>query len=477
MTRYRQDELLAGLPRNGKTIQLAKLPPQTPALEEAVIGAILVDKKAVHEVIPILEPSDFYVPANQSIYQTALELFADGKPIDTLTVITALRKKGDKSEKWQEYIPGLTNKIASASNVEEHALIIREKAVKREVIAIGQEIERLAYSEESDALELLQDMQARLLQISTRNAKNKARSIQEIVREFFRNLELKSKQPEGKALSGLPTGLVDLDRILGGMEGGDLIIIAGRPGMGKTSLALGIFKTIVLERNKPAAFFSLEVKDTKLIAALVSMMTGIDNDRIKKGRIADHEWHPLNNAQTTLEKAPLLIDDTASVSYIDLRSRCLSLKTTHPDLALIVVDYLQLMSGVKKGDKRMDEISVISRNLKLIAKEIDVPLIALSQLSRDVEKRGGSKRPILSDLRESGSIEQDADKVLFVFRPEYYGMMEDEEGRPTAGVAEVIVSKNRDGDTDTAVVRFIGKTTTFRDLTYSESIDPNQPPY
>jgi replicative DNA helicase len=476
MTKYNQTDMLQTLPKNGRgkdaqVVSLLRIPPNSPAFEEAVLGAILIDPRCIHEVLSVLEPNDFYSDKNQKIYSAILELFKEGKAIDIRTVTAQLRKLPEDKSQWAMYVMNLTTPISSTAHVQDHALMVREKAIRRSLIALFQSVERMAYSEEADALDLLQNAASELLKIDQRNNRGSQKTTPELVKEAMDDLEHRASQIEQKAISGTPTGLSSLDFILGGLEAGDLVIMAGRPGMGKTSLALCIAKNICLQSKLPVAFFSLEVTAKRIINALFSIIGHVDNKTLKTGRLQEHEWVSITNVAGTLSSAPIFIDDQSGLSYVELRSKCLAIKSKQPDLGLVVVDYLQLMQGDKK-QPREQVISDISRNLKLIAKDISVPVIALAQLSRLVEQRGGSKRPILSDLRESGSIEQDADAVVFIYRPEYYGTMEDSEGRSTAGIAELIVSKNRHGDTDTAIVRFDGKTTSFRDLTNSEEILP-----
>lgn len=470
---YRQDDIMAGLTE--KIHPMGKMPPQAIELEETVLGALMLERDAILIVSQILLPTDFYKTEHQLIYEAIYTLFSKAKPIDIRTVTQQLRIMGKLEEVGGAYsITELTNRVGSAANIEYHAEIILGQALKREVITLFYKLENDAYAEETDPHELLLFAQSELLRITNRNSKSKRRSIGEIASEVVADTERMAKLPPEKAVTGTPTGLDDLDHLLGGLESGDLLILAARPGMGKTSLALCVSKAVALKGGKPVAFFSLEVSDKRLVRSLLSIISGIPNDQLKNGRLDTNEWTELVNAQTKLENSKLIIDDAPGLSYVELRSRCLALKAQHPDLGLIVVDYLQLMSGVGKKE-RVHEISDISRNLKLIAKETEVPVIALSQLSRQVEQRGGAKRPILSDLRESGSIEQDADQVVFVFRPEYYGVNEDSNGKPTKGIAELIVAKNRHGATDTVVVMFDGPTTTFRDLNYRESLEPKAP--
>ena len=333
------------------------------------------------------------------------------------------------------------------------------------MIRISSDIQRDAYEETTDVFELLDKMEQSLFEISEKNIRKNYSDMKSIMREAIIELEARKLQKDG--LTGVPSGFTALDRVTSGWQKSDLVIIAARPAMGKTAFVLSVLRNAAVDHNKPVAIFSLEMSSIQLVNRLISSEAELDSEKIKKGSLAEHEWAQLVHKTAKLSKAPLFVDDTPALSILELRAKCRKLKAQH-DIQLIVIDYLQLMSGDSKnggnGGNREQEIASISRALKKIAKELAVPVIALSQLSRAVETRGGDKRPQLSDLRESGAIEQDADMVMFLYRPEYYGITEDENSQSTQGVGEVIIAKHRNGSLENVKLRFIGKYTKFTDL-------------
>ncbi len=447
------------------TSGVGKLPPQALDLEEAVLGALMLEKDALTAVVDILKPDSFYKEAHKVIYSAILELFGDSQPIDLLTVTNRLRKNGQlEIAGGAFFITELTSKVSSAANIEFHARIITEQAMKREMISIASEVQREAFEDTTDVFELLDKMEQSLFEISEKNIRKNYSDMRSIMKEAI--LELESKKGQKDGLTGVPSGFTALDRVTSGWQKSDLVIIAARPAMGKTAFVLSVLRNAAVDHNRPVAIFSLEMSSVQLVNRLISSEAELDSEKIKKGNLAEHEWQQLVHKTNKLSKAPLFVDDTPALSILELRAKCRRLKAQH-DIQLIVIDYLQLMSGDSKsggqGGNREQEIASISRALKKIAKELSVPVIALSQLSRAVETRGGDKRPQLSDLRESGAIEQDADMVMFLYRPEYYGITEDDYG-PTTGVGEVIIAKHRNGSLDTVRLRFVGKFTKFMDL-------------
>ncbi|WP_241685075.1 replicative DNA helicase [Cyclobacterium xiamenense] len=444
---------------------LGKLPPQAIDLEEAVLGALMLEKDALTAVVDILSADSFYKDAHKMVYEAILDLFNAGEPIDLLTVTNQLRKNGKLELVGGAYfITELTSKVSSASNIEYHARIITEQAMKRDMIRISSEIQKEAFEDTTDVFELLDKMEQSLFEISENNIKKNYMDMRSIMREAIVELESKKGQKDG--LTGVPSGFTALDRVTSGWQKSDLVIIAARPAMGKTAFVLSVLRNAAVDHNRPVAIFSLEMSSLQLVNRLISSEAELDSEKIKKGNLADYEWQQLIHKTGKLTAAPLFVDDTPALSILELRAKCRRLKAQN-DVQLIVVDYLQLMSGDSKGNhggNREQEISSISRALKKIAKELNVPVIALSQLSRAVETRGGDKRPQLSDLRESGAIEQDADIVMFLYRPEYYGITEDEDGNSTSGVGEVIIAKHRNGSLESVKLRFIGKYTKFTDL-------------
>jgi replicative DNA helicase len=446
------------------TSGVGKLPPQAIDLEEAVLGALMLEKDALTAVVDILKPESFYKESHKVIFSAILELFGDSQPIDLLTVTNKLRKNGQlEIAGGAFFITELTSKVSSAANIEFHARIITEQAIKREMISIASEVQREAFEDTTDVFELLDKMEQSLFEISEKNIRKNYADLRSIMKEAIVELEAKKGQKDG--LTGVPSGFTALDRVTSGWQKSDLVIIAARPAMGKTAFVLSVLRNAAVDHNRPVAIFSLEMSSIQLVNRLISSEAELDSDKIKKGNLAEHEWQQLVHKTNKLSKAPLFVDDTPALSILELRAKCRRLKAQH-DIQMIVVDYLQLMSGDTKsggGGNREQEIASISRALKKIAKELSVPVIALSQLSRAVETRGGDKRPQLSDLRESGAIEQDADMVMFLYRPEYYGITEDDYG-PTTGVGEVIIAKHRNGSLDTVRLRFVGKFTKFMDL-------------
>ena len=444
---------------------LGKLPPQALDLEEAVLGALMIEKDALSSVVDILKPETFYKEAHQRIYNAILTLFGNSDPIDLLTVTQQLRTTGEiEVVGGGGFVAELTFRVNSAANIEYHARIVSEQALKRALITMSSTILRDAYEDTTDVFELLDRAEQTLFKISDSNIKKNYADMSTIVRMALNELEIKKNQ---EGLTGVPSGFTSLDRVTSGWQPTELIILAARPGMGKTAFVVSALRNAAVDHGKPVAIFSLEMSSVQLVNRLISAEAEIDSEKIRKGTLAPHEWTQLHHKIQRLTEAPIFIDDTPALSILELRAKCRRLKAQH-DIQMVVIDYLQLMSGDTSGGRmggnREQEIASISRALKNLAKELNVPVIALSQLSRAVETRGGDKKPQLSDLRESGSIEQDADMVCFLYRPEYYNITQDENGNSTVGVGEVIIAKNRSGSLDTVQLRFISKFTKFCDL-------------
>ena len=446
-------------------LEKGKIPPQAIDLEEVVLGAMMIDKKGVDEVIDILSPEAFYKDAHKYIFEAIFKLFENSEPIDLLTVSGQLKKDSRLDIAGGDfYLISLTQKVSTSAHIEFHARIILQKFIQRSLIKISNEIIEDSYDETKDVFDLLDKAEARLYEVTQGNIKKSSETARELVIQAKRKIEEISNK---EGMSGIPSGFDKLDKLTSGWQDSDLIIIASRPGMGKTALALSMARNIAVNRNIPVAFFSLEMASVQLITRLISSETGLSSEKLRSGRLEKHEWEQLNVKVKSLEKAPLYIDDSPSLSIFDLRAKARRLVSQH-GIKLIFIDYLQLMTtgGGIKGGNREQEISTISRNLKSLAKELSIPVIALSQLSRAVETRGGSKRPLLSDLRESGAIEQDADIVSFIYRPEYYKIDEwdDEERTPTQGQAEFIVAKHRNGGLGTIRMKFISHLGQFDNL-------------
>ena len=444
---------------------MGKLPPQARDLEEAVLGALMLEKDALSSVIDVLKAEVFYVEAHQKIFNAIRVLFEKSSPVDILTVTAQLRQNGElEMIGGAYYITELTNRVASAANIEFHSRIIIQKFIQRELIRISTEVINNAYEDTTDVLDLLDKAEKNLFDIAQNNLRRDSRKMDDILHESLKELEALKDKKDG--LTGVPSGFTDLDRMTSGWQKSDLVIIAARPAMGKTAFVLTCARNASVDFSKPVVVFSLEMSSVQLVNRLISGETQIEQEKIRKGNLEEWEWQQIHSKIGRLEQAPLIIDDTPSLNIFEFRAKCRRLKSQY-DIQLIIIDYLQLMHGNGDGrnGNREQEIGSISRALKSVAKELNVPVIALSQLSRAVENRpGGSKRPMLSDLRESGSIEQDADMVLFLYRPEYYGLEFDEDNNPTQGVGEVIIAKHRNGETGRVRLKFVGKYVKFTDL-------------
>ena len=447
-------------------LEKGKLPAQVIEMEEAVLGAMMIDKKGVDDVIDILQPDAFYKESHKHIFEAILQLFTETQPIDLLTVSSQLKKNGKLEIAGGDfYLIQLTQKIASSAHIEFHSRIILQKFIQRSLIRISSEIIEESYDESTDVFDLLDKAESKLYEVTQGNIKRSSETAQSLVLQAKKKIE----EIAGKeGLSGVETGFHNLDKLTSGWQPSDLIIIAARPAMGKTAFVLSMARNIAIQYGHGVALFSLEMASVQLITRLISSETGLSSEKLRTGKLEKHEWEQLSTKVKDLEKAPLFIDDTPSLSIFDLRAKCRRLVSQH-SIKIIIIDYLQLMTAGgnnKGGGNREQEISTISRNLKALAKELNVPVIALSQLSRAVETRGSSKRPLLSDLRESGAIEQDADIVSFLYRPEYYKIEEwdDDEASPTAGQAEIMIAKHRNGGIENIRLKFIGHLGKFDNL-------------
>ena len=455
-------------------LDLGKLPPQALDLEESVLGALMLEKDALTNVIDILKPENFYKDANKEIYQSIIDLFNDSEPIDLLTVTSQLKKNGKLEYVGGSfYVTQLTTRVNSASNIEYHARIILEQSIKRQLIEVSGEVQKEAYEDTTDVFDLLDNTEQSLFDISESHIRKNYSQVKGLMKEAIDELQAKKTRKDG--ITGVPSGFIDLDNITSGWQPSDLVIIAGRPSMGKTAFVLSMMRNASIDHEMPIALFSLEMSSLQIVNRLISSEAELDSDKIKKGNLKDYEWQQLLHKTDQLNNAKIFIDDTPALSILELRAKSRRLKSQH-DIQCIIVDYLQLMSGEygKSSGNREQEIASISRSLKAIAKELNVPVLALSQLSRAVETRGGDKRPVLSDLRESGSIEQDADMVLFIYRADRYDITEDEDGNLTAGVAEVLIRKNRNGPTGKVKLKFIERFAKFADMSSNDEMTTNK---
>ena len=446
------------MPRPVSSLEKGKIPPQNLELEEAVLGGMLVDKRGVDEVIDILSDEAFYVPAHQKIYAAIDKLFKESKPIDMLTVREQLLKDGTLKEVGgAAYLVHLTEKVSSSAHIEYYARILMQKYIQRRLIKMSNEVIEEAYNDETDAMNLLDSAEEKLFSISQGNITRTSESAFDLVKQAIKKIEeLHNRKEE---FSGIPSGFTKVDELTAGWQPTDLIIVAARPAMGKTAFTLSMARNIAVDSKIPVAFFSLEMSSIQLITRLISSETGISSDKLRTGKLTEEDFERLTYKTQTLLEAPLYIDDTPSLSIFDLRAKARKMVSQHK-VKIIFIDYLQLMTANASGKgvgNREQEISTISRNLKALAKELDLPIIALSQLSRNVESRLGHKRPQLSDLRESGAIEQDADIVTFLYRPEYYKLdtWDDGSESSTANQAEFIVAKHRNGGLDNIRLQFI----------------------
>ena len=433
--------------KKNTVIDGGKLQPQAPDLEEAVLGAMMLEKNAVSEAIEILKPESFYKEAHQRIFSAILRLFDKSEPVDILSVTNELRSAGELDLcGGVYYISQLTNKVASAANIQFHARVIAQKYILRSVIQVGTSLVKEAFDDTTDCFDLLNHAEEELYRVSEGNIRKDFSHVSQITQQAQKEREIAGQREDG--LSGVPTGFTNLDRLTGGWQSQDLIIIAARPGMGKTAFVISMARNIAMQFDKPIAVFSLEMSSIQLVNRLLSGETMIASDDLRRGKHTQEEKSRIDYHTQQINKAPMYIDDTAALSIFELRAKSRRLKA-QKGVELIIIDYLQLMtvSAQFKGN-REGEISTISRSIKALAKELEIPIIALSQLNRSVESRGGDKRPMLSDLRESGAIEQDADIVAFIYRPEYYGITAYENGESALGVGEIIVSKHRNGALD-----------------------------
>jgi len=444
-----RDLVRAGVP----AIPGAKIQPQAKELEEVVLGAMMVEKSAVNAVIDVLQPESFYVEAYGEVFRAIQTLFNNSEPIDLLTVTEQLRKDGKLDMLGGSHrVASLTSRVASSANVEFHARIIAQKHIQRELIRVSNAIIEKAYDETSDVFDLLDEAESKLFEVAEGNIRKSYESMSTVMRQALDDIEAARSNEDG--VSGVPSGFHDLDKITGGWQRSDMIVLAARPGMGKTAFVLSMARNMAVDHDIPVAVFSLEMSAVQLVQRLISSETEINSDKFRKGNLEEHEYQQLHSRCGKLSKAPLFIDDTPGLNIFELRAKCRRLKAQH-GIDMVIIDYLQLMSAGSDKGNREQEISSISRSIKGIAKELDVPIIALSQLSRNVETRGGDKRPLLSDLRESGAIEQDADIVAFIYRAEYYGITEHPDGIDTAGLGELILAKHRHGALDTIKMKFV----------------------
>ena len=476
---------MAGLTKNNKrtpqttiikvgTNEAGKLPPQAQELEDSVLGALMIEKDAYGTVADLLRPEVFYKDQNRLVYEAIRELAGKDQPIDMLSVGEKMRSLGTLEKAGGAvYLADLTRRVASTAHLRYHAEIIAKKATARDVIALAAQIEEMGFDETQDVDELMQTAEAGIFEISQRSQKRDVTQIDPVIEEAFKRMEKAAKNTG--SISGIPSGFHALDKITSGWQSPDLVIIAARPAMGKTAFVLSMAKNMAIDREIPTAVFSLEMSNVQLVNRLIMNVCELEGDKIKTGKMSKEDAKRLNTKINIMKGKPLYLDDTPSLSIFELRSKARKLVREH-DVKIIIIDYLQLMNaqGTSFGS-REQEVSIISRGLKGLAKELDIPIIALSQLNRGVEARQGveGKTPQLSDLRESGAIEQDADLVCFIHRPEYYHLYNDDKtGKDLRGLGQIIVAKHRNGATDSIWLRFRGKYAKFQNE--DDAIDPEE---
>lgn len=456
------------------TDEFGNLQPQALDLEQAILGALMLEKEAYDLVSDILRPECFYDPRHQLIYEAVRGLSLAQTPVDILTVKNKLESMGALEEiGGPYYINQLAGMMASSAHIETHARIVAQKHLQREIITYASHLQRLGFDPTQDVDELIQEAESQLFSISQTNMKKDYTQVDPVIGEAYEMLQRAAAQTSG--ISGVETGFHKLDAMTSGWQKSDLIILAARPAMGKTAFALSMLKNMAVDYGTPVAFFSLEMGNVQLVNRLMSNVCSIEGSKIRSGQLEDHEWGQLDKEIKKLYGQPIFLDDTPSLSIFELRTKARRLVREH-NVGIIMIDYLQLMNagGITKGN-RQEEVSAISRSLKALARELRIPIIALSQLNRGVENREGNegKRPQLSDLRESGAIEQDADMVVFIHRPEYYHIYDDGKGNSYKGMAEIIIAKHRNGSVGDVLLTFKGKYVRFENPEDSAYEDTN----
>ncbi len=449
-----------------------RVPPQAVEIEMAVLGAMLLEKEAISKALEILDDTVFYKPAHQMIFKAMVSLFEKNEAVDSITLVEDLRRRGQLDEiGGHVYISELTMRVTSAANVEYHAKIVLEKALLRNLISASTEVTSRAFNETEDALDLLDDAEQKIFQISEKRMKKSFISMRDAV---FNTMEmLESIHGKHSGVTGVPSGFSQLDNLTGGFQASDLVIVAGRPSMGKTALVLSAARNAAIDHAIPVAFFSLEMSSQQLVLRLICAEARVNAHNVRTGRLPDDQWRQLSTRIGKLHAAKIFIDDTPALGILELRAKARRLKVEH-NIGMVIVDYLQLMQGPKSAQSREQEISMISRSLKALAKELNLPVLALSQLNRAVEARS-DKRPVLADLRESGAIEQDADVVLFVHRPEMYGI-KTEGDKSVENIADIIIGKQRNGPTGDIQLSFIKEFARFENLALPTFDDYTPPP-
>jgi replicative DNA helicase len=435
----------------------APLPPQNLDAEESVLGAMMLSESAIEAASNIIDAGDFYRESHAKIYRAALELYQQGQPVDAITVADKLDEKGELDEVGgKSRIHEIATLVPATSNAHHYAKIVREMATLRGLTVVGEQIQRLGWDRPGDTPELVDRAEQMVFDLAQHRIRGSFERVDELVRQSFE--QITKMYESGGEMTGTATGFRDIDQMTSGLQPGNLIIVAGRPSMGKSAFAMGMAANLGLQHNVPVAVFTLEMSKLEVAQRLMCSEARVELQRLRTGRLTNDDWPRLVKACDALTKAPIYVDDTRLTTMLEIRAKARRLKAREPDLGLIVIDYLQLMSSGNNAENRVQEVSQISRSLKVIAGDLEVPVVALSQLSRAVESRT-DKRPLLSDLRESGSIEQDADLVMFLYRDEYYNEQSEDQG-----LAEVILAKHRNGPIGTEKLAFLKRFAKFADL-------------
>ncbi|GAC1411302.1 MAG: replicative DNA helicase [Actinomycetota bacterium] len=447
-----RDDLIS-VPDQGFT----RVPPHSLEAEQSVLGSMMLSKTAISEVLEIIRPDDFYRAAHVQIAEAMRDLFVSGEAVDAITVVEELRRKGTiESAGGASYIHTLLSGVPTAANALFYAQIVVEHSTLRRLIDASTRIAQVCYDIPPDIDETINRAGEMIYNVAARRIHSDFRPIRELLNESMEQLEMLASRDTD--VTGVPTGFRDLDTLLSGLQKQNLIIVAARPGMGKTAFAVNVAHNVASKANVPVVIFSLEMSQVELVSRLIASEARVESQKLRNGHLSEADWTRVSNAVGKLDTIPLYIDDTASISMMEIRAKCQRLKRQQ-DLGLVVIDYLQLMQSSRRTENRVQEVSEITRGMKILAKELDVPVLAVSQLSRQPEQGGGDRRPQLSHLRDSGSIEQDSDVVMFVFREDYYNQETDKRGE-----AEIIIAKHRNGPVDTVRLAFLGQYTKFADL-------------
>jgi len=450
-------ELIAAVAQLARVPDQAPVPPQNREAEESVLGAMMLSPGAIGAVSEVLEPSDFYRESHAKIYRAALDLYGQSEPVDPITLVDALEERGELEDVGGRVrIHELAALVPATANAAHYARIVHEMATLRGLIRVGTQVSQLGWDRPGETTDLVDRAEQLIFELSQSRVSTEFSHIEELLKESFERIT--KLYEAGEEITGVPSGFRDLDRLTSGFQPGNLVIVAARPSMGKSAFGLCIAANLAVRAEVPVALFTLEMSKAEVTQRLMCSEAKVESQRLRTGKLAVDDWPRLTSSCDTLAKAPIYVDDSASITMMEIRSKARRLKSKEPSLGLIIVDYMQLMTSGASAENRVQEVSQISRSLKVLARDLNVPVLAMSQLSRAVEQRH-DKRPILSDLRESGSIEQDSDLVLFIYRDEYYNEESDQQG-----IAEIHLAKHRNGPTDSIRLSFLRRYTKYTDL-------------